>query len=315
MRFKHNNDSNARQLPLYLARQLRLIVLIALAIALSAFSSCASKDAMPADARTVTDELGRTVTVTPHPRRIVSLAPSITETLFALGLGDSIVGVTSYCDYPPEALQKERIGDTMRPSIEKIVALKPDLAIASTASQLEQFVSKLDEVGIPVYISTPLDLEGVLMSITKLGDLTARSDHANELTARLRARIEAVRERVMNRERPRVLFILGTEPLIIAGGKSFINDLITQAGGRSISQDEKTEYPQYSLETVVARQPEVIFLQAGEASLPERLKQTPAAQSGRVFRLNDDLIIRPGPRIIDGLEQMAALIHPEGGKH
>ncbi len=312
MRFKHADNSNARPLSGHrLAWRLRFILFFTLAITPLATSSCASKKSPPADARTITDELGRTVIVTAHPRRIVSLAPSITETLFALGLGERLVGVTSYCDYPPEARKIERVGDTMRPSIEKIVALKPDLAIASTASQLEQFISKLDEVGIPVYISTPRDLEGVHTSITKLGDLTGASDRADELVRNLRARIRAVRERVMNRERPRVFFILGTEPLITAGGTSFVNDLITQAGGRSISEDEKAEYPHYSLETVVARQPEIIFLQAGESDLPERLKQTPAARRGRVFRLNDDLIIRPGPRIIDGLEQMAALIHRE----
>ena len=311
MRFKHIDNSNARQWSARpFVRQLRSCAIAALAIAIFTASSCTSKESPPVDARPVTDELGRTIMVKVHPRRIVSLAPSITETLFALGLGDSIVGVTSYCDYPPEALQKERIGDTMRPSIEKIVALKPDLAIASTASQLEQFVKKLGEVGIPVYVSTPRDFEGVLESITKLGDLTGVPDRASELTHKLSVRIEAVRERVMNQEKPRVFFILGTEPLITVGGTSFINDLIVRAGGLSISEDEKTEYPHYSLETVVARQPEVIFLQAGEVGLPERLKQTPAAQKGRIFHVDDDLIIRPGPRIIDGLEQMAALIHP-----
>jgi iron complex transport system substrate-binding protein len=259
--------------------------------------------------REFTDEIGRSIKVPPDPARIVSLAPSITETLFALGLGERVVGVTSYCDYPDEARTKQSVGDTLRPSIEKIIALKPDLVIVSTASQLEQAVRRLDEIGIPAYVSTPRDLDSALNSIDRIGEIAGISDRAHSLTAELRRRIEAVRLRVASRSRPRVFFILGSEPLITAGGASFINDLIERAGGRSIAADEKTEYPQFSLETAVARQPEVIFLQAGEGELPARLKQTPAAMGGRVYRLDDALLLRPGPRIVDGLEQIAEKIH------
>lgn len=244
------------------------------------------------------------------PKRIISLAPSVTETLFALGLADRIVGVTSYCDYPPEAAQKERVGDTMRPSIEKIVALKPDLVIASTASQLEQFVRRLDELGVPIYVSNPRSFDDVLASIERIGEITGTNARAVELTRTLRARIAANEQRVSALEKPRVLFLLGTEPLITVGGASFVSDLIRRAGGVSVSDDAPGDYPMYSLETAVAKQPEVIFLQAGEADLPSRLKQTPAARSNRVFRLNDDLLLRPGPRIVEGLEQMAEKIHP-----
>ncbi len=281
-----------------------------IAISLSLISSCAPQKASPADARVFTDELGRKVKVTPYPQRIVSLAPSITETLFALGLGDRVVGVTSFCDYPPEARQKEIVGDTMRPGLEKIVALKPDLVIASTASQLEQFVRKLDEMAIPIYVSNPRDVEGVLSTIAGIGELTGASESANELVGKMRARLEEIHNRVATCKPPRVLFILGTQPLITVGGHTFINDLVSRAGGQSISEDETSEYPQYSLETAVARQPEVIFLQAGEGELPDRLKQTPAAQSGRVFHLDDNLLLRPGPRIIEGLDEMAKRICP-----
>jgi iron complex transport system substrate-binding protein len=241
----------------------------------------------------------------------VSLAPSVTETLFALGLGDRVAGVTSYCDFPPEATSKEKVGDTMRPSIERIVALKADLVIASTASQLEEFVRSLDQAGIPVYVSNPRDVEGVLTSIERIGDLTGVSDRSLNLIASLRARIEKVQSLINGLGRPRVLFILSTTPLITVGRFSFIDDLINRAGGRSISAAETSDYPQYSFETAVAAQPEVIFLQTGEAELPERLKQTPAARSGRVFHVDDNLLQRPGPRIVDGLEEMTKRIHPE----
>jgi iron complex transport system substrate-binding protein len=276
-----------------------------------ASTSCASRNSIPADALPATDEVGRTIKVKPQPQRIVSLAPSITETLFALGLGDRVVGVTSYCDYPPEAARKEKLGDTLRPSIEKIVALKADLVIASTSSQLEQFVLYLDQVGVPIYVSNPRDLEGVLESITKIGEVTGAAASARDLVGRLRERIDAVESRLVGAERPRVFFILSNEPLITAGGGSFINGLITSAGGRSISAEAEADYPQYSLETAVAEKPEVIFFQSGEARLPDRLKQTPAGRADRVFHINDDLLLRPGPRIVDGFEQMAAYIHPE----
>lgn len=273
--------------------------------------ACVSKSIPPSDTQTVVDEIGRTIQVKPIPQRIVSLAPSITETLFALGLGDRVVAVTSYCDYPPEAAAKEKVGDTLRPSTETIVALKADLVIVSTASQLEAFVKNLDKLQIPVYVSDPHKLDGVLASIERIGELVGVANRARELTGALSARIDAVGSRVTGLNRPRVLFILGTSPLITVGGKSFIDDLINRAGGVSISASQSGEYPQFSLESAVTAQPEIIFLQSGESELTGSLRKTPAARDGRVFRLDDALLLRPGPRIVDGLEQMAAKIHPE----
>jgi cobalamin transport system substrate-binding protein len=274
--------------------------------------ACSSHGDLSSRGRAFTDEIGRKINVRENPQRIISLAPSVTETLFALGLGDRIVGVTSYCDYPPEAAQKEKVGDTLRPNLEKIVALKPDLVIASTSSQLEQFVRDIDKVGIPIYVSNPHNLPGVLVSIEMIGAITGVDDRAEELTDKMRARINAVESGLAAvKERPGVLFILGVEPLITVGGTSFINELISRAGGDSISGEVDAEYPQYSLESAVSARPEVIFLQTGESKLPERLNQTPAARNNRVFQLDDNLLMRPGPRIVDGLEQMAARIHPE----
>jgi iron complex transport system substrate-binding protein len=284
---------------------------IIVAATLLLLTSCSAGHPSPGANKTIVDELGRTVIVPTEPRRIVSLAPSLTEILFALGAGDRVAGVTSYCDYPPEARLKESVGDTLKPSVERIVALKADLVIVSTASQVEAFVQKLEELGIPVYVSNPRSLEGVLESIDKVGELIDAADNARQLTDRLRGRISSIESRASEQASRSVLVILGTEPLITAGAASFINDLVNRAGGRSISADVRGDYPQYSLETAVAKQPEVIFLQAGGNVLPERLGETPAAAAGRVYRLDDDLLLRPGPRVVDGLEQMAARIHPE----
>lgn len=268
-------------------------------------AACSDKEPVAGESRTVTDELGRSVQVARAPRRIVSLAPSVTETLFALGLGDRVVGVTSFCDYPAEATQKEKVGDTQRPNLEKLIAAKPDLVIVSTASQLEQFVQRLDGLRIPVYVSNPRNIQGVLNSITEIGKLAGVEDRARELAESLEARIARVDERVAGRARPKVLFIIGTSPLFTVGGTSFVNDLIERAGGVSITADEKSEFPQFSLETAIARRPEVIFLQSGDDKLPDQFRQTPAAQGGRVFTLDSNLLLRPGPRIVEGLEQVA----------
>ena len=286
-------------------------VLLASLFVICITSSCSSRRATADLPRQVTDEIGRSINVPANPQRIVSLAPSITETLFALGLGDRIVGVTSYCDYPPEATAKEKVGDTLRPSVERIVALRADLVIASTASQLEQFVRKLDELGIAVYVSNPRKVADIAETVARLGELTGATERARQLSSELQNHLRAIDARLQSAPRPRVLILLSTEPLITAGGNTFVNDMIERAGGRSIAVSETAEYPQYSLETAVAARPEVIFLEAQDARLPERLSETPAARAGRVFHIDDNLMLRPGPRIIDGLEQMAADIHPE----
>ena len=272
-------------------------------------ASCARSSGQLATGQFI-DEFGRSVTLRSQPRRIVSLAPSVTETLFALGLKDRIIGVTSFCDYPPETAAVEKVGDTQRPSIEKIVSLKPDLVVVSTSSELEPFVKRLDDLGIPVYVSNPRNVDEVLRSIDGLGQVTGAVDKARELVNEMRERIERVEYRTSNRPKPAVLLLLGTEPLITAGSTSFLNDLINRAGGRSISGDIASDYPQFSFETAVERKPEVIFIEAGEDTLPARLKDTPAGKSGRVFHLADELLLRPGPRIVDGLEAMAEKIHP-----
>jgi iron complex transport system substrate-binding protein len=294
------------RLPLSLLLQTLLLSTLALSL-----SSCSSARTPPPSARTVTDELGRNVQVPSRPQRIVSLAPSVTEILFALGAGDRVVGVTSYCDYPPEAREKQAVGDTLKPGIETIIAIKADLVIISTASQVEASFRRLEELGIAVYVTNPRSIFGVIESIEKLGDLIDAPERARQLTGDLRRRIVGVETRVSEAARPSVLVILGTEPLITVGAQSFINDLVNRAGARSISAAEEADYPQYSIETVIAKQPEVILLQAGGNDLTPRLRQTPAARANRVYHIDDDLLLRPGPRIVQGLEQLAAKVHPE----
>jgi iron complex transport system substrate-binding protein len=269
-----------------------------------------------------TDDLGRRVSVVAAPQRIISLAPSVTETLFALQLEAEVIGVTSYCDYPEGALTKERIGDTLTPNLERIIALKPDLVIVTTASQLEALTRQMESLSIPVYVTNPRTVRGIVEMIRRLGEVTGRVARASELATEMEERIERIESRVGRLPRVSVLYLLQLDPLITAGKETFLNDLINLAGGQSISGVEKLDYPQFSRETVLARRPEVMLLSSRHGAAPDgamvderRLRQlfaaTPAVRSNRLVTINSDWIDRPGPRIIDGLEQIAQALHPE----
>jgi iron complex transport system substrate-binding protein len=289
--------------------------------ALLFFAGCgggrSAADGEAANRRKFTDGLGRSVSVAPDPRRIISLAPNLTETLFALGLGDRVAGVTSYCDYPEEARAKEKIGDTINPNLEKIISLKPDLVVVSTSSQLENLTRRLDQLAVPVYVTNPRTVREVAASIRNLGEVTGTSERAARIAAEMETRISAVEQRVAGLSRPRVLYVLQTGPLITAGRNTFINDLVNIAGGKSISGDETADYPQFSRETAIARAPEIIVAPRShgaelvkESDLRRDLAETPAIRSNRIVWVTPDLVDRPGPRIVVGLEQLAEGLHP-----
>lgn len=294
------------------------LCLLALAIA-SICGGCRQNQLRsdPADPRSFTDGLGRKVSIRADPKRIISLAPSVTEILFALGLGDRIAGVTSYCDFPEAAKAKEKIGDTLHPNLERIISLKPDLVVITTASQLEELARKLDQLAVPVYVTNPKTVRETVNSIRELGGATGTAERAAEIAAEMQRRIEAVEARVNGLPRPRVLYILQNNPLITAGRNTFINDLIYLAGGQSISGQETTDYPQFSRESVVARAPEAVIIPSShgedfvrEEDLRRDFPSTPAVRSDRLIKVNADWIDRPGPRIVDGLEQLARGLHP-----
>lgn len=271
-----------------------------------------------ADQHQFTDETGRAVTIKTSPQRIISLAPNLTEMLFALGLGDRVVGVTSYCDFPLEAKSKAKVGDTLQPNSERIIALKPDLVIISTSSQLEKITRQLDELKIPVYITNPRTVREVIASIRNLGQITGANIRAEEFVGTMNRRLDAVEQQIRSEAKPRVFYVLQNSPLITAGKNTFINDLINLAGAQSISGDEAKDYPQFSRETVIARAPEIIIVPqshgtdiVSESDLRRDFATTPAVRNNRIVRVNPDLIDRPGPRIIDGLEQLAKALHGE----
>jgi iron complex transport system substrate-binding protein len=251
---------------------------------------------------------------------VISLAPNLTEIVYAVGAGDRLVGNTTFCNYPAEAKSVAKVGDTLQPSIERILALRPQLVLVSTASQLEAFTTQLNEQHIAVYITDPRDLEGVFHSISNVGDLLNQSVGAAELVKQLRARTEAVERAVAGRPPASVFFQLSGQPLYTAGKTSFVTNLIERAGGHSVTADVNEAWPRLSDEAALASRPEAIIMLSGamgataSTEVASALRNSPAVKNGRVYVIDGDLLTRPGPRLVDGLEQIARALHPEAFK-
>ncbi|MBM3118662.1 MAG: cobalamin-binding protein [Chloroflexi bacterium] len=271
----------------------------------------------------IIDDLGRQITIYEiPPQKIVSLAPSNTEILFALGLGDKVVGVTEYCNYPQAAITKPKVGGFSTVDIEKVISLEPDLVLA-TKIHAKTAIPALEELGLTVVALAPGYLHNVLNSIILVGKTTGQNEQALELVNNLRARTEAVVDQTQTLtpgQRPRVFYLTWHDPLMTAGIGTLSNDVISKAGGQNIAYDI-TGDKAIDLETVISRDPQVIIASVGMGTgedLPwqyvksePRLKNTQALLNNRVYKIDGDLIHRPGPRIVEALEQTARFIHPE----
>lgn len=273
----------------------------------------------PAAAAGVRDMTGRAVGVPPAVRRIVSLAPSLTEILFALGAGDLTVGVTDFCDYPPAAGAKPKVGTVLAPNPEVVLTLHPDLVLATTEGNRQETILLLERLGLPVFVVRPEGLDGVYASIQAVGRLLGRPTRARALVEVMRSRVRWVAEQVARRPRVRVLYVLWPDPLITAGRGSVIDDLVRLAGGENVAGRIALRYPRLGLEEVLRVDPEVILL-AGMGARPLRPEAVQgwegwqvlrAVRAGRVQSLDGDLLHRSGPRIVEGLEAMARALHPD----
>jgi iron complex transport system substrate-binding protein len=273
----------------------------------------------PAQAATLADMLGRPMTIPDGPMRVVSLAPSLTEIVFALGRGDSLVGVTDFCDYPPEARSKPRIGGPMTPDAERIVRLRPDLVLATAEGNPRDTVAQLARLRIPVFAVKPEGYAGILASIEAVGRALGAEAAATALTRDIQARVAAIHRAVSGRPRPRVLYLVWTDPLIAAGPAAYIHDLVEMAGGGNVVRERSVPYPRLSWEEVVGAAPEVILV-ASHRDLSDRppmgeawreWQSVPAVRSGRIVAVQGDTIHRPGPRVAEAVERLARAIHPE----
>jgi iron complex transport system substrate-binding protein len=293
---------------------LLLVALLTIALVLTA---CTAEWEPEESVDYVFDDLDRLVAINGTPQRIVSLAPSNTEILFALGLEEKVVGVTDWCDYPPEALDKEKVGSYDTPDIEKIVFLNPDLILVAYGTTMD-VINNLIGRGLTVFGIESTDLDDVLNDIRRVGEITDKEVEAQSLTSEMAVVIQTIIDQTEElEERPRVFYIVwGGEgsALWTAGTETFIHELIEKGGGVNICQNI-TGYSTISIEEVVARNPEVIitsewsFEWARNETGP--LASTNASQSGRIYTCDDNLVQRPGPRLVGGLEWFAHFIHPE----
>jgi iron complex transport system substrate-binding protein len=265
--------------------------------------------------RVLKDETGRTVTVPDRPHRIICLVPSITDSVFSLGAADDVVAISDYVKYPSEALRKPSVGSISDPSLETILSLHPDLVLGMPQSTQRSILDQIQSLGIPVYLVDPHGIAGILQSIISLGQATNREPQAAAVVARLKQRIAAVRASVRGKPVIKVFAPVSYDPVITIGKGAFITDIIEAAGGESITSDLAQEWPQISMEAVVAREPEALLLVRGGRITIGILKDRPgwntlpAVRNSRVYFV-DKRVEFPSPVAIDALEDLAKQFHP-----
>ena len=257
--------------------------------------------------RDIADDLGRPIKIPEKVERVVSLAPNLTENIFAVGAGDRLVGVTKFCNYPEDAQKIQQVGDTLNPNIETIIALKPQIVFVSTASQLETFMKTLEAQGITVFVTNPKDLNGVLANLRQLGEIFGTPERTTILLNELQERIIAVDEQTRDKPKTKTFVQISKEPLFTIGKESFLTEIIERAGGVSVTNTVATAYPKISKETALALNPDAIILsESPDNTEPnEVFKNSPAVKNKKVFKINADILSRPSPRLVDALEQIA----------
>lgn len=268
---------------------------------------------------TVVDDTGKEIILEKPAERIISAAPSNTEILFALGLEQKVVGVSDFDDYPEEVKEKEKVGGLYDLNVEKIISLQPDLILVISGA--EEAIAQLQDKGIVVYTAEPKTLDQALENIRKIGQLTGADAQAEELISQMQEDIDAVKSKVVDipeEKRPKVFWEVWNDPLMSAGQDTFISDLIVTAGGVNIlALDGLTGWPEYSVEKVIEHNPGVIIAPESLAPTPDvilqdaRFSSVKAVQEKRVYVVPDNLVVRPGPRVTQGLLLIAKAIHPE----
>jgi len=265
--------------------------------------------------RTVTDELGRKVVVPDHPHRVICLMPSVTDTVFALGAGDDVVGISDYTEYPAEALKKPSVGNLISPSIETILALHPDLVIGVQPTGPMESTEQLKRLGVPLFLVSPHGIAGIIHSVETIGQALNRTSQADALATSLQHRVDAVRARTKGLPEPTVFMPIWYDPIITIGKHAFTTEIIEAAGAHSVTDDLAPDWPEISLEIVLERAPEALVLVRGGKTTLELLQSrpgwssVPAVQQHRVYYV-DRRIDFPSPVAIDALEDLSKEFHP-----
>jgi len=274
---------------------------------------------LPLAAKTAQDQLGREIRVPDDPERVVALAPSITEIIFALGQQGRLKGTTQFSNYPAEATRLPKVGSYVRLDLERIVALNPDLCIAIKDGNPKEIIERLQSLNIPVFAVNPHNLGSMMQTIQKIGGILNASAKAKSLVEDMRSRMQKVDALVARIDRrPRVFIQIGLSPIISAGTHTFINELIVRAGGINVAAGNSA-YPRFSKEQVLALAPDVLIITSMSRSGAfektkadwNRLSDMPAVRKNRIYTVNSDVFDRPSPRLLDALEILTRLLHPE----
>ena len=296
-----------------------LVVALALLASACGDATGASSSTSPsagAGPITATDDSGHQVTLTAPAARVVSLAPANTEIAFAIGAGDKVVAGTIYDDYPAAAKKLPKVGDFANPSVEKIVAFRPDLVLAAGGIQAG-LRSKLENLGVKVFVVDPTSLNGVFSDLTTLGRLMGVSSSADTVVASLKRRTDAVEQKVAGLPAQPVFVEIYSKPLMTAGTGTYVDDMVKLAGGTNIGDAAGSGFPTFSEEVLFKDDPAVYvattgsMVSAGQIEKRKGYAALKAVQDHRVYVLDQNILDRPGPRLVDGLEQLARAIHPE----
>ena len=283
-------------------------VLLSFALTLILASPCVAS-------RTLTDETGRKVVVPDHPHRVICLMPSVTDVVFSLGADDDVVAISDYTKYPAAALKKPSVGDLIKPSIEMILSLHPDLVIGMQPKGPMEVTDQLERVGIPIFLVDPHGIAGIFHSVESIGQALNRTTQADALIHTLEQRVDAVRARTKGQPTPKVFMPIWYDPITTIGKNAFITEVIEAAGGRSVTDDLPTEWPQISMEVVLERAPEALLLVRGGKTTLQVLQNRPGWSSMTAIKEHrayyvDDRINFASPVAIDALEDLAKQFHP-----
>jgi cobalamin transport system substrate-binding protein len=292
--------------------------IMALSLILCARAGAGQTNAGLPARRELTDGVGRKIQIPQEVDRVVSLAPNLTEIVFAMGDGNHLAGDTDYCDYPAEAAQKPHVGGPINPNLEEVVALKPDLVLATSINRRET-VSALDRIGVPVYVTDPHSVDEMIDAVEHLGSALGVEKSAALLAEDLRERLSVLDHRLAGTSPRRVLFVVWTDPLISIGRETFLADALRRAGGLSVVET-KAEWPHVSMEEIVQLQPEVLVFASAHAGDTQRdidaLRSRPGWKSLSAMQHDNivvisDAINRPAPRMVDAIEALARALHPD----
>lgn len=292
-----------------------IIFLLIMVLILSLAVGCSLGNQEVLQDKTITDSLGREVNIDKTPEKIISISPAITEMLFALGLNEEIIGVSDYCDYPADAQTKDKMGGFKNPNVEVIISKNPDVVFTSAGIQ-EEVIPNLEKLNIKVIALDANTIDQVMDNIELIGKITGKEEQANSLVADMKQRVETVIAKVKDQSKPKVFFEVWDDPLMTAGSSSFIHNILETAGGINIGASNTEDYFTYSMEKLLETDPDIYIINShnhNPVDVKERngYEVLSAIKNDKVFVMQDDLISRAGPRVIQGLEEMAKIIHPE----